>query len=159
MADTWTRMCVIRYVKDVRDYEARQLAGIERAKKIRAQLEGVGAVRYDTDGSRAGWTDRRPEALDTLDRIAESLEADIALWAEEAENAHRIFDTCPETRMVWEHWGRRATWAACARMTGYSYGGVRKASERGIEIIWHMMPEEYRRSPYPAEPWENRGSL
>lgn len=150
----WTRMCVVTYVREVAAYEKRIQAGIERAKVIRAQMEGVLAVRYDLDGSRAGWEDKRPAALDTLEEIADRLDADVALWAAEAERAHRIFETCEETRVVWFHWGLCHTWAKCARECGYSYGGVRKLADRGILIIWHMMPEEYRRSIYPAQPWK-----
>ena len=151
----WIRLSVIRYVKDVAAYEERIRAGIERGKAIRAQMEGVGAVRYDREGSRpTGWEDRKPESLVLLEEIAAKLDEDIVLWAEQADAAHRLFDTCEETRMVWEHWGLRWKWAKVAARHCYNRDWVRRVANRGIEIIWHEMPEEYRRSPYPAQPWK-----
>lgn len=157
----WTRICVTRYVREIAEYEKRIQAGIERGKVIRAQMEGIQAVRYDRDGSRSEYMDRRPEALDTLAKIADSLDADIRLWAEEAEAAHRLFDSTIETRVVWLKWGRQGrnganlTMQQVAQRVGYSRSSAYRLYERGFEIIYRLMPEEYRRSPYPAEEWED----
>ncbi len=156
MATEWVRWAVLRYVRDVAAYDRRMQAAIERGQAIRAQMEGIGAIRYDRDGSASTWSDHLPDALDTLAEIADHLESDVALWAKDAEKAKELFFRYAETTMVWEKWGERLTWAKVAKMHGYSEGGARKMAERGMEIIYELMPEEYRRSPYGAEPW-NRG--
>ena len=154
MATDWEKLAVKRYVKDVAEYERRVEAGIERGRAIRAQMEGILAVRYDRDGGRAGYEDHRPEALDLLAEIADKLDADIVLWAEDHDRALELFEKYAETRIVWEKWGKRQTWSHVARDQHYCESMCRRMAERGIEIIYHDMPEQYRRSPVPAQPWQ-----
>ena len=149
----WTRWCVIRYVREAAQYERRKESCEQRAEKVRADMEHVLAVRYDRDGSAAGWTDRMPEALDELAAIADELEAAIVGYERDYQRALDIFETNEDTRMVWEHWGLRMRWADVAHRHCYNRDYVRQIAARGIETIWHLMPEEYRRSPYPAEEW------
>jgi hypothetical protein len=155
VATEWVRFSVLRYVREVAAYEKRIRDGIERAKRIRLDMEGVGAVRYDRDGSRSTWADHRPESLDILDDIADHLDADIQRWAREAEEAHRLFMRYDETAMVWEKWGEKMTWAKVARLHGYSERQTKRKAELGLEIVYELMPEEWRRAPYPAQPWKD----
>lgn len=150
----WTRWCVIRYVREAAQYERRKESLKERAEKVRADMEHVMAMRYDRDGSRAGWKDRMPESLDELDEIADELEASIMGYERRYQHAMDIFQTNEDTLIVWEHWGRRMRWADVAHRHCYNRDHVRQVvAARGIETIWHLMPEEFRRSPYPAEEW------
>lgn len=159
MASEWVRYSTLRYITHIAECERSIEAGIEYKKQLEAQLDGVGAVRYDHDGSRAGWTDHLPEAIDKLTEITERLCTNIVAWSEEVAIAHSIFSRYDETAIAWDKWGKKRTWSKVARMHGFSEGGARKCAERGLDIIYAMMPEEYRRSPYPAQPWENRGSF
>lgn len=155
MATEWVRFSVLRYVREVANFEERMAKYEERAEVVRSRMEHI-ASRFDRDGSRAGYEDTKPEALDELEEILDDYEALIILFGKRAEEAHRIFDTCPETQMVWEHWGERRKWADVAHRHLYNMDYTRKLANRGLEIIWHLMPEEYRRSPYPAEDWRGR---
>ena len=154
MATDWEKLAVKRYVKDVAEYERRVAAGIDRGREIRAQMEGVLAVRYDREGGAAGYEDRRPESLDILAEIADRLDADIVLWAEDHDRALELFEKYAETRIVWEKWGKRQTWSRVARDAHYSEPTCRRLAERGMEIIYREMPEEYRRPLVTAQPWE-----
>ena len=153
MGNEWTRLAVITYVKDIAGYERRVDGLIERGEAARQRMDGMKAIRYDRDGSPAGWSAPLAAAIDELDRIADAIGAEVALWAERAEEAHRIFDATEEATIVWEHWGKRMRWADVAHRHCYNRDHVRRVAARGIEIIWHQMPEDYRRSPYPAVPW------
>ena len=153
MANEWTRLAVVTYVRDIAAHESRLDRLIERGTAARERMDGMKAIRYDRDRSPAGWSDPLAEAIDELDHIADDIYAEVELWAERAEEAHRIFDSCQEATMVWEHWGERMRWADVAHRHCYNRDHVRRLAARGIEIIWMMMPEEYRRSPYPAIPW------
>lgn len=153
MGNEWTRLAVITYVKDIAFHERNLDSLIQRGEKRRAEMDGIKGVRYDRDGSPVGWSDPLAAALDDLAEIADAIGAEVALWGDRIEEAHRIFETNEETLMVWEHWGERMRWADVAHRHCYNRDHVRRLAARGIEIIWMMMPEEYRRSPYPAIPW------
>lgn len=154
MATEWVRFSVLRYVREVAEFEKSMAKMEERAEMVRSRMEHVMAVRYDRDGSRAGYEDTKPEALDELAEIRDDYEALIMLFGKRAEEAHRLFMRYDETRIVWEKYGEKKTWPKVAREHGYSESGARRCAERGMDIIYELMPEEWRRAPYPAQPRE-----
>lgn len=162
MAGDWIRLAVLNYVKTIAEYEKRIDERCAYGQTVRAQMEHVGSVMCYRDGSRAGYEDHLPESLDKLAEIADQIDADIMMWAEEASHAHEIFSRYLETRIVWLKWGKQGknrlrdlTWDDVARRIGYSKANAQRLSERGIMVIYHDMPEEYRRSPVPAQPWQD----
>lgn len=150
----WIRYAVLEYVRLWRDYEHRKSFRLGRIAEMEVMLEGLGAVRYDRDGSPSGYVDRRPELLDTIQEMHDALMGDIEREEEDYQRALDLFSENEESLIVWEKYGLRMTWAGVGRQHLMSERTAKRAAERGFRHIFDNMPPQYRRVPVAAEEWK-----
>ena len=147
----WVEYAAREYIRRQAAYQATTRALLDRMAGIRERMEGVLSARLDQDGSRAAWSDNRAEALDTLDAISERLAQEYAAYETEYNRALDVFQADPDAWMVWQKYGEGRTWAAVARMAGYSERAAKYHATAGFRYIFDHMPTEYRRVPVNAE--------
>lgn len=150
----WMRFAALEYIRQLADYRDRFLADMAALDEARARAEAVGAIRYDRDGSPAGWRDHLPEILDTMAAIHERMRQ--RYEAEEADYQAAIggFNADPRKRLAWSKWGEHRTWAEIAQAERISKATARRWGADGLERIYYQMPAEYRRVHVNAEEWE-----
>ena len=146
----WVEYAAREYIRRQAAYQATTRALLDRMAGIRERMEGVLPGLSDAEG-RAQWQDKMPEALDTLEAIRERLIQEYELRETEFNHALDVFQADQDAWMVWQKYGEGRTWAAVARVAGYSESRAKHRAPQGFRYIFDHMPMEYRRVPVNAE--------
>ena len=140
------------------------IAGIDEAvtrldesiRRTEAALT-LGAVRYrDMPGNPNTDPDGIPEGIARLEELKDRWEGDASAMAAEWAT---MLDFCMQStprRICWLHYVDGLTWGRVARKVGYSQQHARRLAWQGINEIYEIVPESFRRSAIPkAQEWED----
>jgi len=141
------------------------IAGIDEAvsrldesiRRTEAALT-LGAVRYrDMPGNPNTDPDGIPEGIAKLEELKDRWEGDASQMAAEWAS---MLDFCMEStprRICWLHYVDGLTWGRVARKVRYEERQVRRLAWQGIDEIYNVVPEAFRRFAIPkAQEWEDR---
>lgn len=144
------KICVYDYLHYVRSLEASLLAIGEDIERQQARIE-LGAVRYGRIGGRSALdVDKVPDGVARLMELRDKWSAEFARYADYLTSAKAVCRPIYENRYIlWLHRVEGLKWDAVARRIGASTQTCRRAERMGVQELYTLMPEEFRRDAIP----------
>lgn len=144
------RICVHDYLHYIRSIEASLLAMEEDIENQRARIE-YGAVRYGRVGGRGALdVNKVPDGVARLMELRDQWLDEYAKHADELARAKALCRPIYENRhTLWLRRVEGLTWATVARRAGVSITTCNRCERLGIQELYELLPEEFRRDAIP----------
>lgn len=150
------RECVKAYLGEVRR-RANEIAQLElEIGEMRARLDGM-AAHGGGDGGKRKPDDRMAREIARIEQRESELRI---LHRSDDEFIARAEALClPRYKnrwICWLHWAKGEKWVNVARRIGYSRQTAHRLANDGIDELYPLIPEEFRRYTFPpaAPSWD-----
>jgi len=151
VTNEWVEYAARSYIADQAAFTRKCDDKVDRMEVLRQRMEGVGAIRYDRDGSGTGYVDKWPELLDQMSELVESLQNHMKDGAISYMEAMDIFRRDRNAYACWLHYGAGETWRSVGARLHTSPDHLKHERGRGFRFIFDNMPARYRLVDIKAE--------
>lgn len=137
------------YLREIADLQRIMDEYEDEIIRCRTALD-LSGIRYrDMPGDPNLDTEKVPRLVASLLEAQEEYKEVVSSFQTRYRNAWTICHKPgePERTMLWDYHVNRMTWEDVGRKHGYTDKAVNRAALRGIDGIWHDMPESEKRIP------------